>query len=877
MRRRDRWREMLGRLRDRFRRDALDAELAEEMEYHRRLLERDRQAIAGATAYRSMGNVTYHREASRDMWSLGLLDDLLQDVRFSLRALRRDRGFTLAVILTLMLGIGANTAVFSIVKAVMLEPLPYARPGQLVSIWTAPTGSPGDRNPAALPQLQDWQQQARVFEGIGGYASNRFDIRRGDVLDQARAVLGTPTLYEVLGARPVLGRLPRPDEERLPVVAISDRLWQRWFNRAPEAVGQQIQMNGQTYTIVGVLPAGFHFPTPDYEMWTTMYPVITSPAPGGANPWLSSRSFHAYKVIGRLKDGVTMQQGERDLNEVQARLAIEYPTSDDGTGVHLQSVRDDAVRSVRTGMWTVFAATGLILLLACVNVAHLLLARTTTRGRELAVRRALGAHRGRITRQLFTESILLGLIGGCAGVLAAYGVTKLMVRFAPPDIPRLENVSMDLASLGFAIGVALLAGLIFGIVPALEGWGHDVHATLRAQGRAGARGDGRVRAALTSLEVAFAVMLLIGAGLMVRSFAALTSADLGVDPDGVSVAQVTLNGDRYASDEAKTLALRNILENVRALPGVTAAGASTSMPPNRIQQAEGFSIEGEPAAAPGKGPSAIFIPTTTGYFEALRIQLLSGRLIDERDAAGSGRVVVISRELARRHFAERDPLGRRLVLGGDSVTIVGVVKDVVYEGLSAPIQSVVYVPFWQRPFPGVWLAIRGTASEATLAKGLREAITSVDPLLAARDPQSLEAFVGESIVRPRFNAWLLGTFGGLALILASIGIYGVVAYGVTQRRGEIGIRLAIGATQTSVVRMVVSSGLRPVIVGLSIGLAASVAGARLLAGLLYGVTPTDATTFAGVAVVLTAAAVVAAWLPARRAAAVDPLLAIRAD
>ena len=810
---------------------------------------------------------------------LGVVDDLWHDLRYAARALRRDRGFTIAVMLTLALGIGANTAVFSIVNAVLLRPLPYRQPDRLVSVWLSTAASPNDRNPTSLPDLRDWQREATMLDGLAGYGFNRFDLSGPEGSDQARAVQSTGTLYEVLGATPLLGRMPRSDEENAPVVAISYRLWQRRFAADHAVLGRQIVMNHQPYTIVGVMPPGFHYPSPDIDLWCTLYSIISSPTDHGPNLWLTSRSLRGYRVLARLSPGVTTKRAESALNAVEHRLAVTFPDADGGLNVHVQSVEQEAVSGVARGLWTVFGAAALILLLSCVNVAHLLLERISSRTRELAVRRALGAHRNRVLRQLATESVLLGLLGGAAGIAFAFGAMQVLLRLAPPDIPRLENVAIDLPTLAFAIAAALVAATLFGIAPTIFGWSGDLHGTLRAHGKdatGGSHGE-RTRALLTTLEVAFAVVILIGAGLVLRSFKELTASSLGVDSSGIAVAQLTVVGTRYLSNEAKVQTVDQILANLRAIPGVTGAGASTSMPPTRIQEIEGFSIVGEPEPAPGHEPTAIYIPATPGFLGTLRVPLTNGRDFDARDNAAGPSVVIISRELARRHFAHADPIGHQLRISGVTRTIVGVAGDATYEGVGAPLEPVVYVPFAQSPFPGVWLAIRTSTAPNALAAPLREAFRRVDPELATRPPEALDVLVSESIVRPRFQTWLLSTFGGLALILASIGIYGVVAFGVTQRRSELGIRLALGAPKRSVISTVLRGGMMPVLLGLLVGLAVAYGGSRVVAGLLYGITPTDAVTFAVVPLVLLATALIAAYLPAHRASQVDPLIAMRGD
>jgi putative ABC transport system permease protein len=866
-----RLRELLARLRDRFQRDRLSAELDEELRHHRALLARD------GVPERSIGNVTYYKEETRTMWSLGLADDLLHDVRYAARVLRRDVGFTAAVVLTLALGIGANTAAFSIVNAVLLRPLPYREPERLISVWTGPVGSPSDRNPTSLPDLRDWAQQAKTVSGLAGYAFNRFDIAGTNGDYGARAIQATGSLYDVLGATPLLGRMPRPDEEGAPVLAISYRIWKERYGGASDVLGKPIVMNHQPYTIIGVMPAGFHFPSPDIDLWGTLYSIMSMPN-ATQNPWLTSRALHGYRVVARLAPGATARQAEVELGGIEQRLGAQFPEAA-ATLIHVQSVTDDAVRGVSRGLWTVFGAAGLILLLACVNAAHLLLERMAARTRELAVRRALGADRGRVLRQLATESVVLGLVGGVVGVAFAYAAMRALLGLAPADMPRLETVALDLPTLGFALGASLVAALLFGVAPALVRSERDVHATLRAQGKGAAGGvhGNRARAWLMMLEVAFAVVILVGAGLMLRSFAALTASPLGVQPDNVVVAQLTVTGTRYQSGDAKTQAVEQVLENIRAIPGVTVAGASTSMPPSRIQQGEGFSVVGEPAPQPGHEPSAIFIPATRGFIEALRVAVIRGRTFDTRDDAASAPVVVISRELARRYFTHSDPIGRQLLLSSVPCTIIGVVDDVVYEGVGSPIRPVVYVPFAQNPFAGVWIAMRTTAAPATLTAPLRDAFHRVDPELSTRAPVALETMVSESVVRPRFNAWILSSFGALALLLACVGVYGVIAYAVAQRRAEIGIRIALGAPSGSVVSTVLRSGMAPVLVGLVVGLVSAIAASRIVAGLLYGIAPTDALTYVIVTLVLLAAAVAAGFLPARRAARVDPLIAMRGD
>ena len=811
------------------------------------------------------------------MLSLGWIDDALQDVRYAARVLRHNLAFTSAIVGTLALGIGANAAIFSVVNAVILRPLPYAHPDQLYAVWTVPVQSPADRNPASYPDILDWQTQSSAFTGIGGYAFNRFEITGPEGVDYVRAVIGMPTVYAVLGATPLIGRLPGAGDERAPVVAISYRLWQRRYGGNRSIVGRTAIADEKPVTIVGVMPAGFHFPTPDVDLWMSLQPIANLPVP---NPWITSRGLRGWRVVARLRPRVTPAAAEAQMNAIMHRLGEAYPDQDGGNDIRLQSIRDQSVGSVERALWLLLGAAGLVLLLACANVAHLMLARTSTRAREVAVRRALGAHRGRVVRQLLTESILLGAIGGAAGLAVAAIAIRLLVRLSPGDIPRLETVGLDTPTLLFATVISLLTGMIFGLAPAIVAWRSGVQQALRAQGRGSVGGEGaRLRAMLTSAEVAFALLLLVGAGLMIRSLTTLLARDLGVRSDGVTVFHIGLSGTRYPTPGDRAAAIDRVVMQLRAIPGVVAAGGSTSMPPARMQQGNGFFIDGDPAPKPGQEPTAIYVPATPHFLPALGVPLVRGRMFADGDDDTAPRVALINRELARRYFANRNPIGARLRVE-DSLrvrTIVGVVGDVPYEGPGAPPRAAIYVPWPQSPSGGAWMAVKASVDPRAIAAPIRDALHRVDPLLNARDLQPLDEMIGDSMVRPRFQTWLLVTFGGLALVLAAVGIYGVVAYSVAQRTAEIGVRLALGAPPRTVIGLVLRRGITPVVLGLGVGLGAALALSKVMAGLLYDVSPTDAPTFVATTVLLGFVAGLAMYLPALRAARLDPITALRSE
>jgi len=872
--------ELLNRLRDRLRRGALEREFHDELEFHRAMLERDQRA-AGASdeeaqrrARLQLGNATYVKEETRAMWSFGWIDDLLQDIRYAARVLRHNPAFTAAVVLTLALGIGANTAIFSVVNAVVLRPLPYANANRLYSLWTVPALTPTDRNPASFPDLADWRKQNTVFTEIGAYAFNRYEVTGGDVADMARGIAATPQVYGVLDAAPLVGRLPRADEERLPVMAISYRLWQRRFGGNPDVIGRKALLYEKPYTIVGVMPPGFHFPSPDIDLWLTLAAMSTGPS-DAMNPWFTSRGLHGWRTVARLKPGVTPVQAERQMNEIMQRMGETFPNEDGGTGVALQSIRDDTVGGVQRGLWLALGAAGLVLLLACANVAHLMLARVSSRSREIAIRRALGAHRSRVARQLLTESLVLGALGGVLGVVfAALGI-RLLIRFSPGDIPRLENVSLDVATLAFAGCASILTGVLFGVAPALAAGRGGAGTTLRESARGAVGGYGaRARSMLTVAEVAFAMILLVGAGLMVRTLGSLITAERGFRTENVVAFHVAFLNERYPG-AAKQIILERILQRLRAIPGVTLAGGSTSLPPSRMQQATGYIVEGDPPAQPGREPQAIYVPASPQFLPAIGVPLLEGRQFSAGDGTGAPRVVLISRELARRHFVARSPLGRRIQLEDSLWTIVGVVGDVSFQGIDKAPRPTIYLPWSQSPFGGAWIAVRSSLRPETMEQPIRAALHEIDPLMNARDLKPMEAMVDDSMIRPRFQTWLLTTFGGLALLLAAIGVYGVIAYGVAQRTAEIGLRLALGAPPQTVVSSILKRGMSPVLVGLVLGSICSFAAARLMTGLLYGVSPTDPATFVVTGGVLAGVALFAAILPARRAAKLDPLRALR--
>lgn len=809
------------------------------------------------------------------------MQTLLQDVKYGIRMLTKSPVFTLVALLTLALGIGANTAIFSIVNAIVFRPLPYANPEQLVGIWTRDVQRPSTQSPASFPMFHDWQEQAHSFSGIAAYAFNRFHVSGKEGTDETRGAFTSPNFFSVLGVNPVLGRTLQQADDRERVVVIGDALWRRRFGADRNVLGKSINLNAESFVIVGVMPASFRFPTPDIELWTSMAPIYA--LPGGAKSsvgdWINSRSLHGYRVIGRLQNGVSQQQAQLEMNAIAERLARSYPDSDAGTGVVLVPLRDQMVGTYRRPLVILLVVVGFILLIACANVANLMMTRTAARDREIAIRRAMGASQLRLIRQMLTESILLGAIGGSLGLLFSIWGVQLLLGLTPREIPRLEAVSVDRWALLFTFAVSIVTGLLFGLAPAWHARSLSLNDSLREGGRgiSGMPRVKRVRGLLVVGEIALAVMLLIGAGLMLKSFQRLTSVDPGFPSDHLLTMSVGLQFARYQQPERQVAFFDEALKRVRSLPGVVYAGACTSLPPNYIQQSTGFTIEGRPVDTSVQSPSALYMPATPGYLEALGVPIISGRNVAETDRSDAPAVVVINQTFAKQFFVNQDPVGQRLNLSGALRTIIGVAGDAKYEGLGSEVGPQVYVPFAQSPFPGLRIAVRTTTDPSTLISAVRTAIQSVDSEEGPTRFAPMSELLAESVAQPRFNTFLIGLFAMLAFVLAAIGIYGVMSYDVTQRTGEIGIRLALGAQVSDVMRLVLKQGALLTGAGLAVGIGGALLLTRFMQVLLFEVTPTDLWTYAIVSIVIAIVATAACFIPSRRATKVDPLVALRHD
>jgi putative ABC transport system permease protein len=871
------------RLRSLFRKKRVEEELSEELRFHLgKLIEENAAKGMSAkdaryAALREFGGMEQMKEECRDSWGVRLISELGQDIRFGLRQLRRNFGFTAVAILTLALGIGANTAIFSVVYGIVFRPLPYRDPGRLVGVWTRWVENPGSRMPVSLPDFKDWQSQNSVFDGLAAYGYNRFAIRGLEGGDGVRAAMVTPEFFPLLGVQPLVGRELSSGDDRQWVVVLSFDFYQRFYHGQRTAIGRSLRLGDHDYTVVGVMPPDFRLPTPDVEMWTSFAMIYGVSGTAGVANWLTDRRLRGYRSIARLKQGVSLPEAQSQLDTIERRLAGSYPKEDKGLGVALFPLREQIIGPVRISLLLLLAAVGFILLIACVNVANLMLARATVRERETTIRRALGASGGRLIRQVLTEGTLLGFLGGGLGVLLAYGGVVIFLRLSPQDIPRLQDVRVDAPVLLFALVAALGASLLFSLAPAFRALGPRLDQTLRAGGRgtAGHARAQRMRGSLAACEIALATILMTGAGLMLNSFLRLTTLNPGFAADHLLTFDVMASLNRYRNPRQQTEFFDEILRRIRTLPGVRAAGACTSMPPEITQQASKFEIQGKTPADPAKAPDAWYLPATPGFISALGLPVIRGRDFTAGDTAEAPPVAIINQQIARSYFLREDPVGQQVLFSGVRRTIIGVTGDTTYDGLGAPTDFQIYVPYAQATFPGLHFAVRTVNDPLEPITAIRTAIRSVDSDAHPGRIATMDQLLSRSVLQPRFYTWLFVAFGFVALSLAAVGISGVIAYSVSQRTQEIGIRMALGAEKSDVLRMVIGQGLKFALVGVVIGVAGGLALTRFLASLLYGVKPTDPLTFVAVSLIMIAVALVACYIPARRAAKVDPMVALR--
>ncbi|HXW03888.1 MAG TPA: ADOP family duplicated permease [Vicinamibacterales bacterium] len=799
-----------------------------------------------------------------------MLANLLHDARFAVRQYASTPGFTLVALLTLALGIGANTAIFSVVDGVLLRPLPYPEPERLVLVnEIVPQYGSFSVAPA---NFLDWRRQNTSFERIATFTSSSATLIEGDTPERVVNATVSWDLFDLLRVRPVLGRTFAAGEDapmKNQVVILSHGMWQRRFGGDPGIVGRQLSLNGTPYEVIGVMPAGFTFPSRDVEYWVPIALDTAQPTRGG----------HYLAVIARLKEGVALQQARAEMKTIAERLAIEHPDTNRDESAEIIALHDAAVGRVRPALLTLLAAVGVVVLIACANMANLLLVRGSGRGREIAIRTALGAGRRRIALQMLAESVVLAVAGGALGLLLAYLAIPTIQTLGTDSVPRVQDVAIDGRVLAFTLVLCLVTGIVFGVVPAWQASRASVSDVMKEGGRSSTGSGGRwLRNALVTAEVALSLVLLVGASLLLRSFDRLTQVDPGFRAEGVLSFRVSLPPTAYPEDAHRQAFFGQLLERLRALPGVMASGMIQSLP-IRGDYVLSFTVQGRPTQ-PGKDPSANYRVVSPGSFEALGIPVRLGRAFTDRDAAGGPLVAMVDEAFVRRHFPGEDPIGRGIDIGNGTdgfYEIVGVVGDVRYGGLDARANPTMYVPYEQDVFSTMWVVTRTAGNPRDLQGPVRGVVKDLDRGLPAYQMSALSDIVSNSLAERRFSMFLLGLFALVALFLSAVGLYGVISYSVSQRTQEIGLRLAIGAPRGHLLGMVIGQGMRLVVTGIIVGLAGAVALARSVSSLLFEVTPFDPPSYAATALVLVSVAALACYVPARRATRVDPIVALRCE
>lgn len=802
---------------------------------------------------------------------------LTQDLRFALRQLRKNPGFTTVAVITLALGIGANTAIFSVVYTTLIAPLPYPNSNQLMMVWSKVQGS---RNSVAAADFLDWKRQSTVFQDLNAWTGASFNLATVNRPEQVQAQSTTPGFYNMMGVRFAQGRdflpeegLPGKDHE----VILSNKLWRKLGARA-DIVGQQLRLNSEPYTVVGVMAPG---PT---DRLTTELVV-----PLAFKPEQINYDFHWLLVMGRLKPGVSVKQAQADMEIVTAGIAKDHPQSNTGWGASVEDLKDDFLPAEEIrNLWLLMGAVGFVLLIACANVANLLLAKGTARQREIAVRSSLGATRKRVFAQLLTESVMLSVVGACAGILLALLMLKALMTMMPPyTLPSEADVRISVPVLLFTFATTLLAGVLFGCAPAWQASGVNLNDTLKEGGRTGmSAGRHYLRRLLVVAEFGMALTLLAGAGLALHSFFNVMRVDLGIRTDHILTFGLPMPDDRFSNSEQMTTFYHQLLEKLRATTGVTNASLSTGMPVGGMGFGMPFNIVGQPQGEASARPFAGFKMVTPGYFQTFGVQIVRGRALNEQDTAQSVRVAVINENFAKHYFAGTDPIGKRLVVeqivpGKTQLgpplewEIVGVFHNVRNGNLHFDDVTEIDVPLDQSPWPSVAIAVRTAADPMEMFKTIAAAVNSMAPDVALADVKTMDQFVDQSLVGDRFLTLLYGTFAAVALLLAAVGIYGVMTFAVAQRTHEIGLRMALGAAREQVLGMIVKEAFILALIGSGVGLIGAGLVGRTMSGMLYRVGTIDLSAFGSVALVLLAAALLASYIPARRAAKVDPMVALR--
>jgi putative ABC transport system permease protein len=808
-----------------------------------------------------------------------MMETILQDIRYGVRVLLKRPGFTIVAVATLALGIGANTAIFSVVNAVLLRTLPYQEPERLVALWetNAQAGHEvNDRNEVAMGNFLDWRTQQSGFDEIAAITYANVNLTGVAEPERIQGAAVTTNLFSVLGVQPVIGRGFLSEEEKPEsprTVIVSHELWRGRFGSDPDFIGKTLTLNGNQVTVIGIMPPAFEFQFPttrQVEMWLPMRIAASN----------TDRQAHYLYVVGRLKQSVSLDQAQSGMDVLVGQLQQQYPKSNSDRGANVVSLHEQLVGNVQPYLRVLFAAVGFVLLIACANVASLLLARVTARHKEVAIRMAIGASRWRIVRQLLTESVLLSTVGGLAGLLLAYWETDLLVALAPPDIPRLGDIGLHAPVFAWTLGVSVITGVMFGLAPALGASKPDLNESLKEGGRSIAGpGRSRMRNLLVVSEIALALVLLIGAGLMIRSFARLQHVSPGFDPKNLLTMNISLPRQKYRENQQINSFFDQLLARVRAVPGVEAVGGIDPLPMGGSDGTTSFVVEGAPPRAIGDRPEVGERTATADYFQTMRIPLLQGRAFSERDREDAPRVVIINEALARRFWPNEEAIGKRLGFRASDPQVwhqvVGIVGNVRHRRLDADPKPELFFPYSQYPGSFMTLVVRTPSDPVNAISAIRNEVLGLDPDQPVFDIKTMDERLSKIVATSRFVMLLLGAFAGIAMLLAAVGIYGVMAYTVSQRTHEIGVRMALGAGAPDVLKLVVGHGLKIVLAGIAIGVAGALALTRMIESQLFEVSATDPLTFVLISAVLTGVALAACFVPARRATKVDPMVALR--
>jgi predicted permease len=876
------------RVRALLRSESIHSEIDEEMRFHidMRAEENERRGMTPAEARREaerrFGRLTRVKEQGYEVRGGRWLETFWQDCRYGARSLRKSPAFTAAALATLALGIGANTAIFSVVEAVLLRALPYRNADRVVMLWENKRMRGRPHNVVNPGNLLDWRDQSGSFDEVAAFVDQRYNLTGAGEPEEVAAQAATPNLFQLLGSQPAVGRALMPGDEaagRQDVAVISHGLWQRRFGGSPDVVGKTITLDGESMTVVGVMP-------PDFRWFIKENSLSGKPA----EIWVplalteeqrTARRGRYMSAVARLKPGVSVEQARSEMDTVASRLEEQYPDVNKGWGVTVVPLREQLAGEIKPALLVLLGAVGFVLLIACVNVANLLMACSAGRRKEMALRAALGAGRLRIVRQLLTESLLLAVAGGALGLLISRWCVGALVALSPPNLLGAGQVGVNPAALAFTAAVSVLTGIAFGLAPAFDAARLDLNVTLRESGRGnvGARRAGRLRSALVVAEVGLALVLLVGAGLMVRSFVRLQAVNPGFDASNLLTMRVMLPQTKYPEAGRQIDFYRRAAERISTLPGVRSVSAVSALPFADLGSATSFTVEGRPAPAAGDKLSTDVRVADENYFRTMNIPVVAGRTFNEQEAVEDRKTVVVNEAMVRKYFPGEDPIGKRIVVNMSDhpgpTEIIGVVGDARYDKLEGELRPMIYWTPPQLTYPSMSFVVRTAADPATLSSAAVREIQAVDKEQPVSDVRTMESWLDESTARARFGTLLLGAFACAALVLAAVGIYGVISYSVAQRKNEIGVRMALGAQRRDVLRLVVGQGMRLVLAGVGVGLLGALALTRVMSGLLYDVAATDPLTFAANALLLAAVSLVACYIPARRAMRVDPMIALR--